>query len=247
MDIISRKEILQHVDHTLLAPTATWEELQILCDEAIKYETASVCVPPNRVKQVKDYLCGRMAVCTVVGFPNGYHTTAVKAMETEEVLDRGADEVDMVINLGWVKEKRFHDVQTEIHTLKDICDDKILKVIVETCFLTEEEKIKMCEVVTEAGADFIKTSTGKQQPAATPEAAYVMCEAIKEYYQKTGNKIGFKPAGGINTVNDAIIYYTIVKEILGEEWLNNRLFRLGTSRLANLLLSDIKGEEIKFF
>ena len=105
MDIISRKEILQHVDHTLLAPTATWEELQILCDEAIKYETASVCVPPNRVKQVKDYLCGRMAVCTVVGFPNGYHTTAVKAMETEEVLDRGADEVDMVINLGWVKEK----------------------------------------------------------------------------------------------------------------------------------------------
>lgn len=160
MDIISRKEILQHVDHTLLAPTATWEELQILCDEAIKYETASVCVPPNRVKQVKDYLCGRMAVCTVVGFPNGYHTTAVKAMETEEVLDRGADEVDMVINLGWVKEKRFHDVQTEIHTLKDICDDKILKVIVETCFLTQEEKIKMCEVVTEAGADFIKTSTG---------------------------------------------------------------------------------------
>ena len=155
MDIISRKEILQHVDHTLLAPTATWEELQILCDEAIKYETASVCVPPNRVKQVKDYLCGRMAVCTVVGFPNGYHTTAVKAMETEEVLDRGADEVDMVINLGWVKEKRFHDVQTEIHTLKDICDDKILKVIVETCFLTEEEKIKMCEVVTEAAYGII--------------------------------------------------------------------------------------------
>ena len=167
MDIISRKEILQHVDHTLLAPTATWEELQILCDEAIKYETASVCVPPNRVKQVKDYLCGRMAVCTVVGFPNGYHTTAVKAMETEEVLDRGADEVDMVINLGWVKEKRFHDVQTEIHTLKDICDDKILKVIVETCFLTQEEKIKMCEVVTEAGADFIKTSTGFGSGGAT--------------------------------------------------------------------------------
>ena len=138
---IDRREILRHVDHTLLAPTATWEELQVLCDEALQYETASVCVPPNRVKQVKDYLCGRMPVCTVVGFPNGYHTTAVKALETEEVLDRGADEVDMVINLGWVKEKRFHDIQTEIHTMKDICDDKILKVIVEACYLTEEEKI----------------------------------------------------------------------------------------------------------
>ena len=138
---IDRREILRQVDHTLLAPTATWEELQVLCDEALQYETASVCVPPNRVKQVKDYLCGRMPVCTVVGFPNGYHTTAVKALETEEVLDRGADEVDMVINLGWVKEKRFHDIQTEIHTMKDICDDKILKVIVEACYLTEEEKI----------------------------------------------------------------------------------------------------------
>ena len=213
MDIISRKEILQHVDHTLLAPTATWEELQILCDEAIKYEAASVCVPPNRVKQVKDYLCGRMAVCTVVGFPNGYHTTAVKAMETEEVLDRGADEVDMVINLGWVKEKRFHDVQTEIHTLKDICDDKILKVIVETCFLTEEEKIKMCEVVTEAGADFIKTSTGFGSGGAT-------FEDVALFAAHVGENVRIKAAGGIADLKDA------------EDFINLGASRLGTSRIV---------------
>ena len=209
MDFISRKEILQHVDHTLLAPTATWEELQILCDEAIKYETASVCVPPNRVKQVKDYLCGRMAVCTVVGFPNGYHTTAVKAMETEEVLDRGADEVDMVINLGWVKEKRFHDVQTEIHTLKDICDDKILKVIVETCFLTEEEKIKMCEVVTEAGADFIKTSTGFGSGGAT-------FEDVALFAAHVGENVRIKAAGGIGSFEDAKHFLEIAASRLGK-------------------------------
>ena len=215
MDIISRKEILQHVDHTLLAPTATWEELQILCDEAIKYETASVCVPPNRVKQVKDYLCGRMAVCTVVGFPNGYHTTAVKAMETEEVLDRGADEVDMVINLGWVKEKRFHDVQTEIHTLKDICDDKILKVIVETCFLTEEEKIIMCEVVTEAGADFIKTSTGFGSGGAT-------FEDVALFAAHVGENVRIKAAGGIGSFEDA------------KHFLELGASRLGTSSLIKI-------------
>ena len=216
MDIISRKEILQHVDHTLLAPTATWEELQILCDEAIKYETASVCVPPNRVKQVKDYLCGRMAVCTVVGFPNGYHTTAVKAMETEEVLDRGADEGDMGINLDWGKEKRFHDVQTEIHTLKDICDDKILKVIVETCFLTEEEKIKMCEVVTEAGADFIKTSTGFGSGGAT-------FEDVALFAAHVGKNVRIKAAGGIGSFEDA------------KHFLELGASRLGTSRLIKIM------------
>ena len=216
MDIISRKEILQHVDHTLLAPTATWEELQILCDEAIKHETASVCVPPNSVKQVKDYLCGRMAVCSVVGFPNGYHTTAVKAMETEEVLDRGADEGDMVINLGWVKEKRFHDVQTEIHTLKDICDDKILKVIVETCFLTEEEKIKMCEVVTEAGADFIKTSTGFGSGGAT-------FEDVALFAAHVGENVRIKAAGGIGSFEDA------------KHFLELGASRIGTSRLIKIM------------
>ena len=216
MDIISRKEILQHVDHTLLAPTATWEELQILCDEAIKYETASLCEPPNRAKQVKDIHCGRMAVCTVVGFPNGYHTTAVKAMETEEVLDRGADEVDMVIKLGWVKEKRFHDVQTEIHTLKDICDDKILKVIVETCFLTEEEKIKMCEVVTEAGADFIKTSTGFGSGGAT-------FEDVALFAAHVGENVRIKAAGGIGSFEDA------------KHFLELGASRLGTSRLIKIM------------
>ena len=134
---MEKKEILHHVDHTLLAQTATWAQLQVICDDAIRYETASVCIPPDRVKQVKEYVCGRMAVCTVIGFPNGYHTTAVKALETEEALDNGADEIDMVINLVMVKEKRFHDVETEIRTMKDICDNKILKVIVETCFLTD--------------------------------------------------------------------------------------------------------------
>ena len=216
MDIISRKEILQHVDHTLLAPSATLEELQILCDAAIMYETASVCVPPNRVKQVKDYLCGLKSISTDVGFPNGYHTTAVKAMETEEVLDRGADEVDMVINLGWVKEKRFHDVQTEIHTLKDICDDKILKVIVETCFLTEEEKIKMCEVVTEAGADFIKTSTGFGSGGAT-------FEDVALFAAHVGENVRIKAAGGIGSFEDA------------KHFLELGASRIGTSRLIKIM------------
>ena len=219
MENMNREEILQHVDHTLLTPTATWEELQVLCDEALKYETASVCVPPNRVKQVRDYLCGRMAVCTVVGFPNGYHTTAVKAMETEEVLDRGADEVDMVINLGWVKEKRFHDVQTEIRTLKDICDDKILKVIVETCFLTEEEKIRMCEVVTEAGADFIKTSTGFGSGGATFEDVALFAAHI-------GENVRIKAAGGIGSFEDA------------RRFLELGASRLGTSRLVKIMEAE---------
>ena len=244
---MTREDIFKTVDHTLLAQTATWEEIKEICDDAIKYQTASVCIPASYVKIAKDYVDGKMAICTVIGFPNGYSTTAVKEYETKDAILNGADEIDMVINLGDVKDKHFDKIKGEIALLKSACGDKILKVIIETCLLTEEEKIKACEIVTNAGAEFIKTSTGKQQPAATPEAAYVMCEAIKEYYEKTGNKIGFKPAGGINTVNDALIYYTIVKEILGEEWLNNEFFRLGTSRLANLLLSDIKGEDIKFF
>ena len=153
--------------------------------------------------------------------------------------------VEISIKEPW---ERDLNLEKEIQELKEVCKERHLKVILETGALKSASNIKKASILSMySGADFIKTSTGKQQPAATPEAAYVMCEAIKEYYQKTGNKIGFKPAGGINTVNDAIIYYTIVKEVLGEEWLDNRLFRLGTSRLANLLLSDIKGEEIKFF
>ena len=163
-------------------------------------------------------------------------------------LMEGADEIDIVISIGKFLSGDYETMCEEIQELKDTCKERHLKVILETGALKTASNIKKASILSMySGADFIKTSTGKQQPAATPEAAYVMCEAIKEYYEKTGNKIGFKPAGGINTVNDALIYYAIVKAILGEERLKNKLFRLGTSRLANLLLSDIKGEDIKFF
>lgn len=212
---MEKKEILHYVDHTLLTQTATWAELQAICDDAIRYETASVCIPPDRVKQVKEYVCGRMAVCTVIGFPNGYHSSAVKAFETEEALDNGADEIDMVINLGMVREKRFHDVETEIRTLKDICDDKILKVIVETCFLTEEEKIRMCEIVTNAGADYIKTSTGFGGGGATFEDVALFAKHI-------GPDVKIKAAGGIASFEDA------------EKFIELGASRLGTSRLIKL-------------
>ena len=160
----------------------------------------------------------------------------------------GADEIDIVISVGKFLSGDYENMCEEIQELKDVCKEHHMKVILETGALKSASNIMKASILSMySGADFIKTSTGKQQPAATPEAAYVMCRAIKEYYDKTGNKVGFKPAGGINTVNDAVIYYTIVKEVLGEEWLNNQWFRLGTSRLANLLLSDIKGMEMKFF
>ena len=213
---MDKKNILHYVDHTLLAPTSTWEELKVICDDAIRYETASVCIPPDRVRQVKDYVGSRMAVCTVVGFPNGYHTTAVKAFETEEVLDNGADEVDMVINLGMVKDKRFDEIKTEIRTLKDICDNKILKVIVEACFLTTEEKIKMCELVTLAGADYIKTSTGFGTGGATFEDVALFAEHI-------GPDVKIKAAGGIASFDDA------------ERFIQSGALRLGTSRLVKLM------------
>mgnify|MGYP000033090525 CR=1 FL=1 len=244
---MDKKDILSRVDHTLLKQTATWEQIEKLCREGMEYAAASVCIPPCYVKQAKDFVGDKLAVCTVIGFPNGNMTTAVKVFETEDAVKNGADEIDMVINIGLVKAGHYDQVLDEIRQIKAACGGRCLKVIIETCLLTEEEKKEMCRVVTESGADFIKTSTGKQQPAATPEAALVMCQAIKEYHELTGIKVGFKPAGGINCVNDALIYYTIVKEVLGEEWLNNELFRLGTSRLANLLLSEIKGEEMKFF
>ena len=154
------KEILKHVDHTLLTQTATWEEIKQICDDAIKYGTASVCIPPAYVKQVKEYVQDKMAVCTVIGFPNGYMTTATKEFETKDALANGADEIDMVINIGWAKDGKFDAIEEEVRTLKKVCGSKILKVIIETCLLTDEEKIKMCEAVTKAGADYIKTSTG---------------------------------------------------------------------------------------
>ena len=211
---------------------------------------AAICVYPNFADIVKNTLQvdGINIACVSGGFPSSQTFIEVKVAETALAIADGADEIDIVISIGKFLSGDYETMCEEIQELKEVCKERHLKVILETGALKTASNIKKASILSMySGADFIKTSTGKQQPAATPEAAYVMCEAIKEYYQKTNNKIGFKPAGGINTVNDAIIYYTIVKEILGEEWLNNQLFRLGTSRLANLLLSDIKGEEIKFF
>ena len=157
---MERKEILSHVDHTQLSQTADWTSIKSLCDEAIQYKTVSVCIPPCFVKQAKEYVKDRMKICTVIGFPNGYNTTAVKEFEIRDAVANGAGELDMVINLGWVKDNRFDLVEEEIRILKKACQGRILKVIVETCLLTEEEKQKLCETVTSAGADFIKTSTG---------------------------------------------------------------------------------------
>lgn len=211
---------------------------------------AAICIYPNFAEIVKDTLEVEdvKIACVSGGFPSSQTFIEVKVAETAMAIMEGADEIDIVISVGKFLSGNYEEMCDEIQELKETCKDHHLKVILETGALKTASNIKKASILSMyAGADFIKTSTGKQQPAATPEAAYVMCQAIKEYYKETGIKIGFKPAGGINTVNDALVYYTIVKEILGEEWLNNSLFRLGTSRLANLLLSDILGQETKFF
>ena len=211
---------------------------------------AAICVYPNFAEIVKDTLEVEdvKIACVSGGFPSSQTFIEVKVAETAMAIMEGADKIDIVISVGKFLSGNYEEMCDEIQELKETCKDHHLKVILETGALKTASNIKKASILSMyAGADFIKTSTGKQQPAATPEAAYVMCQAIKEYYKETGIKIGFKPAGGINTVNDALVYYTIVKEILGEEWLNNSLFRLGTSRLANLLLSDILGQETKFF
>ena len=193
------KEILKHVDHTLLTQTATWAEIRQICDDAVKYGTASVCIPPAYVKQVKEYVQDQMAVCTVIGFPNGYMTTATKEFETKDALANGADEIDMVINLGMVKNQEYSQVTEEIRLLKEATGDKILKVIIENCYLTEEEKIRMCEAVTEAGADFIKTSTGFGTGGATLEDVILM-------KQHVGPNVKIKAAGGIRSKEDMELY-----------------------------------------
>lgn len=211
---------------------------------------AAICVYPNMAEIVHDTLeADRVKIaCVSGGFPSSQTFTEVKIAETAMALHAGADEIDIVISVGKFLSGDYEGMCDEIQELKDICGDKHLKVILETGALGTAANIKKASILAMySGADFIKTSTGKEKPAATPEAAYVMCQAIKEYFLETGRKIGFKPAGGINTVEDAINYYTIVKELLGKEWLTNELFRIGTSRLANLLLSDILGEETKFF
>ena len=192
-------EILKHVDHTLLLQGATWEEIQQICDDGIKYQTASVCIPPCYVKQASEYVQGKVAICTVIGFPNGNMTTKTKEFETKDAIENGADEIDMVINIGWLKDRKYQDVEQEIRTLKEACGDRILKVIIETCLLTEEEKIKMCELVTNAGADYIKTSTGFGTGGAT-------IEDIRLFAQNIGPDVKMKAAGGVKSREDLEIF-----------------------------------------
>lgn len=211
---------------------------------------AAICVYPNFAKIVSQSLEVESVnvACVSGGFPSSQTFAEVKVAETALALADGATEIDVVIPVGKFLSGDYEGMSDEIEEIKSVCGDRHLKVILETGALKSVENIWRASILAMySGADFIKTSTGKQEPAATPEAAYVMCEAIKAYHEKTGRKVGFKPAGGINSVSDALVYYTIVKEVLGKEWLNNTLFRIGTSRLANLLLSEIVGEELKFF
>lgn len=211
---------------------------------------AAICVYPNMAEIVNDTLEADdvKIACVSGGFPSSQTFIEVKVAETAMALHAGADEIDIVISVGKFLTGDYEGMCDEIEELKEACGDKHLKVILETGALKTASNIKKASILSMyCGADFIKTSTGKESPAATPEAAYVMCQAIKEYFLETGRKVGFKPAGGINSVHDALVYYTIVKELLGEEWLTNERFRLGTSRMANLLLSEIVGSETKFF
>ncbi len=208
--------ILSKVDHTLLKQTAVWEDIRKLCDEAMTYHTASVCIPPCFVRRTKEYVGDRMKICTVIGFPNGYSTTAVKVFETEDALKAGADEIDMVININALKEKRYDLVEEEIRAVKQACKGHILKVIIETCFLTEDEKKRMCRIVTEAGADFIKTSTGFAGGGATFGDVALMAEYV-------GPDVRIKAAGGISTMADA------------ERFLELGASRLGTSRIVQMV------------
>ena len=210
------KEILKHVDHTLLLQGSTWDEIKQICDDAMEYKTASVCIPPCYVGQAAEYMGEKVAVCTVIGFPNGNTTTAAKIFETKDALSNGASEIDMVINIGWLKDKKYDLIEEEIKSLKDVCGEKILKVIIETCFLTNDEKIKMCEIVTEAGADYIKTSTGFGGAGAT-------FEDIELFSKHIGKGVKMKAAGGITSLNDAVRFLE-----LGAD-------RLGTSRIIKLV------------
>lgn len=212
-------EMLKHVDHTLLTQTATWEEIKQICDDAVKYETASVCIPPSYVKQANEYMQGKIPVCTVIGFPNGYMTTKTKEFETKDAIANGVSEIDMVINIGWLKDKKYDLVEEEIRTLKAACGEKILKVIIETCLLTEEEKIKMCELVTNAGADYIKTSTGFSTAGAT-------FADIELFAKHIGPDVKMKAAGGISSLDDA------------EKFLALGADRLGTSRMIKLVKNE---------
>lgn len=213
MDI---EKILSTVDHTLLLQTATEKEISAICDDAIAYNTASVCIPPSYVEFAKKYSEGKLNICTVIGFPNGYNTTAVKCYEAENAVKNGADEIDMVINLGWVKDKRFDLVLEEINAVKKSCNGKLLKVIIETCLLTDEEKIKLCKVVSRSSADYIKTSTGFSTGGATKDD-------IKLFAENISDNLKIKAAGGISSIKDA------------EDFLRLGALRLGTSRIVRII------------
>ena len=213
---MDNKSILKTVDHTLLKQTSTWSDIKEICEEAIKYEVASVCIPPSFVKQAKEFVGDKMQVCTVIGFPNGYNSTAVKVFETKDAIENGADEIDMVINLGMVKEGRFDEITNEIRAIKEACNGKILKVIIETCLLTEEEKVQMCKCVTDAKADFIKTSTGFSTSGATREDLILFRENI-------GEDVLIKAAGGIKDLDTA------------KDFIDIGAVRLGTSSIIKII------------
>jgi len=210
------REILSHVDHTELRTTASWNDIRALCDDAIRFRTATVCIPPAYVQQAKEYVGSRMRICTVIGFPNGYSTTAVKAAEAADAVHNGADEVDMVINLGWVKDRRWSALRNEIDTVKAAAGEHILKVIVETCALTPEERVKMAQIVDASSADFIKTSTGFSTAGATFEDIQVFADTLQ-------NGTEIKAAGGISSLEDA------------QKFLQLGAARLGTSRIVRIV------------
>lgn len=207
------------VDHTLLKQESTWEQIKEICDDGMKYETASVCIPPAFVKQAKEYVGDKLAVCTVIGFPNGYNTTSVKCFETEDAVKNGADEIDMVINIGWVKEQKWTELLDEIKAVKEACQGKLLKVIIETCLLTDGEKVKMCEIVSESGADYIKTSTGFSAGGATREDVALFADNVAP-------ELKIKAAGGISSVQDA------------EDFISLGAKRLGTSRIVKIVKNE---------
>ena len=212
-------EILSKVDHTLLKQEATWEDIKAICDDGMLYNTASVCIPPSYVRQAVEYIIrsnSNLKVCTVIGFPNGYNTTQVKCFETADAIENGADEIDMVINIGWVKDKRYEDILEEIIQVKEACQGKVLKVIIETCLLTEEEKIELCKIVSVAGADYIKTSTGFSKSGATFEDVSLMDKYV-------ASTVKIKAAGGISSIDDA------------EKFIELGASRLGTSRIVKIV------------
>ena len=253
-----KKFLMGSVELTTLKTTDSDESVLAFTERVNQFEeayptlphVATICVYPRFAKIVSETLevDGVEIACVSGSFPSSQALIEVKTVETALALKDGATEIDMVLSVGAFLSGDYETVCDEIQQMKETCGEQKLKVILETGCLKTAENIKTASLLAMySGADYIKTSTGKLEPAATPEAAYVMCQAIKEYYEKTGVQIGFKPAGGLNSVMDALIYYTIVKEVLGEKWLTNQWFRMGTSRLANLLLSEVIGKETKFF